>query len=289
MLLIEQGWGLEEIVEALGVSSKSITRLEHNYKEYGWVDPQTVLRGRPRILTTAMTEDLREMINETPSLFLDEISEWFALYHGQPISTTAMHDNLHDLGLTYKLLRRVAAECDNVACAEWLHEIAVSYTADQMVFLDEASKDKHVSLCRFSHALSGEAAEDCVMLDRGIRYSILPALTVDGYMAVRVVEGSIDRAEFYDFVVNDVVSHVFLLELAVLLIDLQLPNMNHYPAMNSVIVIDNCATHKSEALREAIEASGLCFVLLLSALQSHVSYRMSPYLSTTLLTRFQSY
>ena len=63
------------------------------------------------------------------------------------------------------------------------------------------------------------------MLDQGIRYSILPALTVDSYIVVCDVEG-IDRAEFYDFVVNDVVSHVFLLELSVLLIDLQLPNMN---------------------------------------------------------------
>ena len=41
-----------------------------------------------------------------------------------------------------------------------------------------------------------------------MRYSILPALSLDGYMAVRVVEGSIDGAEFYDFVVNEVVSHI---------------------------------------------------------------------------------
>jgi len=53
-----------------------------------------------------------------------------------------------------------------------------------------------------------------------------PGLTVDGYMAVRVVEGSIDGAECYDFVVNDVVSHVLLLELSVLLIDLEIPNIN---------------------------------------------------------------
>jgi len=42
--------------------------------------------------------------------------------------------------------------------------------------------------------------------DRGTRYSILPAITVDGYIAVRVVEGSVDGAEFFDFVLNDLVS-----------------------------------------------------------------------------------
>jgi transposase len=60
LYLVEKGWG---IVETLGISSKSITRWENNYEEYGRVDPQTMLRGRPRILTSTMTEDLREIIN----------------------------------------------------------------------------------------------------------------------------------------------------------------------------------------------------------------------------------
>ena len=53
LCLLESGWGLDDIVEALGVSLKSITRRElRNHKEHGRVDPLTVLRGRPRILTS---------------------------------------------------------------------------------------------------------------------------------------------------------------------------------------------------------------------------------------------
>src|ERR1700691_1121142 len=33
--------------------------------------------------------------------------------------------------------------------------------------------------------------------------------------------------------------------------------MNPFPGPNSVIVLDNCSTHKSDALREAVEASGV--------------------------------
>jgi transposase len=210
LCLIEKGWTSKDIVEALGVSLKSITQWEDNHKQHGHVDPPTVLQDRPRILTSAMTDNLQEMIKETPSLFLDEISKFLTLYHNQPISTTTLHNNLCDLGLTYKHLRRVATECDDVAHAEWLHDILANFTADQMVFLDEESKDEHVPLHRFGCSLSGDAADDCVMLDRGIRYSILPALTVNGYIAVRAIEGSIDRAKFYDFVVNDVVSCALL-------------------------------------------------------------------------------
>jgi hypothetical protein len=173
---------------------------------HGRVDPPSVLRGRPRILNSEAISDLHELIRGTPTLFLDEIGEWLALYHDQPISTTALHDNLRELGLTYKILRKAAAERDDQARAEWLIHITSNYTARQMVVLDESSKDGRTIFRKYGRALSGQDPFLELSFDRGIRYSILPALTLDGYIAVRVVEGSIDGAEFYDFVVNDVVS-----------------------------------------------------------------------------------
>jgi len=137
---------------------------------------------------------------------LDEIGEWLVLYHDQPISTIALHNNLQDLGLTYKQLKRVAAECDDEYWSYWLHNITANYTANQLVFLDESSKDDCTILHRYSRALSGLDPVDTVSLNWGIRYSILPALTVDGYMAVCIVEGLIEGTEFYDFILIDVVS-----------------------------------------------------------------------------------
>jgi hypothetical protein len=49
-------------------------------------------------------------MNCSSSLLLDEIGEWLAIYHDQPISMTALHDNLKDLRLTYKHLKRIAVE-----------------------------------------------------------------------------------------------------------------------------------------------------------------------------------
>src|SRR5258705_13658037 len=71
------------------------------------------LARHPQALNAAAMEDIRELIHEAPSLFLDEIAEWLAIYHEQPISTTVLHDNLCKLGLTYKKLRKVAAERDD--------------------------------------------------------------------------------------------------------------------------------------------------------------------------------
>ncbi|KAJ3729812.1 hypothetical protein C8R42DRAFT_565623, partial [Lentinula raphanica] len=66
--------------------------------------------------------------------------------------------------------------------------------------------------------------------------SILPALSLEGYIALRVVEDSVDSTELYDFVLNDL-----------------LPKMNPWPGDQSVLILDNCSTHKSEALRLAVE------------------------------------
>lgn len=75
----------------------------NNYDKFGHGDLPSVLRGRPCILSE-MTENLHQLISETPSVYLDKITEWLAIYHDQPISLTALGDNLCDLGLTYKLL-----------------------------------------------------------------------------------------------------------------------------------------------------------------------------------------
>ncbi|KAF9241396.1 hypothetical protein BU15DRAFT_44929 [Melanogaster broomeanus] len=66
--LLEIGWEVDEVTEALGMSSRSINRWADNYEEHGRVDPPSVLRGRPRLLNTAVLTDLHALIHETPSL-----------------------------------------------------------------------------------------------------------------------------------------------------------------------------------------------------------------------------
>jgi transposase len=183
-LLLEEGWGIDQIAAVLGVHSKSIERWEDNYENHGCVNPPTPLWGCPRLLSSDIVEEPHKLLINSPSLLLDKIGEWLALYHDQPISMTALHDNLKDLGLTYKHHKRIAAEQDKAYHTDWLHNMISNYTADQLVFLDESNKDDHVILHRDGRAIRGQAAVNNVSLNRGVHYSILPALTIDGCMAV---------------------------------------------------------------------------------------------------------
>ena len=264
--LLADGWELHEIAGVLGVSPKSIDRWHDNYETLGRVDPLSFLRGRRRILSADVVEDLRDLIQETPELYLDEIGEWLALYHEVQISMTALHENLRDLGLTHKLMRRAAAERDHELRANWMYDILNTYTAEQMVILDESSKDDRTLIRKYGRGPSGDDPIFTVSLDRGIRYSILPALTVDGYIAARAVEGSVDGEEFFDFIVNDLVSRSSCIppDSSVLkgFSSLKIPCTNPFPEPHSVFIMDNCATHKSDALREVIESAGRHLVFL---------------------------
>ncbi|PKB98454.1 hypothetical protein RhiirA5_262809, partial [Rhizophagus irregularis] len=82
-----------------------------------------------------------------------------------------------------------------------------------------------------------------VVYVRGKRYTILPALTLDGFVAVDVFEGACDKNKFINFVLNKVV-----------------PIMNSYPGNNSVIIMDNARIHHDADLISLLEGLG-CHVI----------------------------
>ena len=84
-LLLEEGWEIERVAHALGVSMQSIERWEENYAIHSCVKPFKPNRGHPRLLTGDMIDDIQWLLCEDPSLLLDEIKEWLTLYHDQPI------------------------------------------------------------------------------------------------------------------------------------------------------------------------------------------------------------
>jgi hypothetical protein len=69
-----------------------------------------------------------------------------------------------------------------------------------------------------------------------LRYSVLPALCLDGIIWLKIVEGSFTAELFTDF------------------IDGLLAQMNDFPGPNSVVVMDNCRIHKGEHIKAMIES-----------------------------------
>jgi hypothetical protein len=105
-----------------------------------------------------MTHDLVTLIKEAPEAFLDEIQDWLALVHDVGISQSALHENIWDCGLTYKMLQKAAAERDDEAQREWKAEMQQNWIARQCVVLDETSKDEKTLFHSYGQALAGHQA-----------------------------------------------------------------------------------------------------------------------------------
>ncbi|KIJ06059.1 hypothetical protein PAXINDRAFT_92561, partial [Paxillus involutus ATCC 200175] len=99
-------------------------------------------------------------------------------------------------------------------------------------------KNERTYARHYGRAVRGHRAHICDVFAHGDHYSLCAALTVDGYLAARAIEGSYDTEEFYDFIAEE------------------LPHMNPYPQGCSVLVLDNCRIHHNEDLVDLVESAG---------------------------------
>jgi hypothetical protein len=114
----------------------------------------------------------------------------------------------------------------------------VLVTAASAVAVDIRSVVSVQSREHFLSVVDGElqSSASCPTLSLLLfRYSILPALSLDGILHCEIIEGAFKTVTFNNFISN------------------LLDKMQPFPAENSVIVMDNCRIHKSDILREMVE------------------------------------
>jgi len=204
--LILHGYAPEDVCELFDISPSSVGRWKHNNRVYGSViPPPNPIQCHPRILSGNMMDDLYRLLEEAPEMYLSEIQDWIALVYEIHISRAALTLNIHDAGITFKLLRRAAGERNKDLRQEWMQDVNTHFTASKMVFVDETSKDDRTVYRHYGHSIAGNRATISSNFVRGECYSMVAALSLDGYEAVRVVSGSVDGEEFLDYIVNDVV------------------------------------------------------------------------------------
>jgi len=74
-----------------------------------------------------------------------------------------------------------------------------------IITVDESSKDGRTIFRKRGRAPKGHRAIIDADFVRGDRYSLLAALSIEGFVGTRAVEGSIDGDEFFDFIVDEIV------------------------------------------------------------------------------------
>jgi len=207
--LWELGYDIPFIAESLCVSRTSLFQWRSLFSQYQTVQkPESPIMGRRRIIVQSVLTSIKEVYHNEADAYLDELLWWLALHHDVAISRSALQRTLQEAGLTRKLLHKIAREREAEQRAEYFAVIQDHSTGrgEEFIFVDEMSKNDHDTARRYGRSLSGERADFIDNFVRGDRYSMVAALTTDGYVASHVIPGSFNAEEFRHYITEQVVS-----------------------------------------------------------------------------------
>lgn len=210
LVLWEAGWSPEDIQYAFNVSPRSLYRWREIFEEFGIpTNPPSPLRGRDRIVSLAVLNAARQIFFHDPSVMLDELQWHLAIHHDVAISISALQATLVRAGLTRKMMQKVASERDEEGREDYRACIqdpdTFSGTGLEFVAVDESSKDERTLARHYGRSPLGLPAIYPHQFVRDDRFTLTAAMSLKGYIATRIVEGSMDAYEFFDFIVEDVV------------------------------------------------------------------------------------
>ena len=208
---------LESILDICNISESTWFRILRLWRETGDVvkDPNHHLgpSERTRILNYDDVQYLKRIIRVNPDIFLDELPT--LLEHNRFISVhfTTVHRELIRAGISHKRLQKIAAERNETRRAAFVARMA-QYAPEELSFIDELSKDERVVGRRFGRAKKGLHPCKRLPFVRGRRTSTEAMLTLQGIEAATVVEGSMTKELFLQFLENQVVCILCSCDLA---------------------------------------------------------------------------
>ncbi len=205
------GWEPSDICHIFHVSPSSLYRWRNLFETFGTpANRPAPFRGRPRIVNLAALDAIHVLLKSHPDTYLDELQWYLAIHHDLPISIAALQRNLVRAGLTRKVLHTIALERDEQRRAVYLagvtNPVNFSGTGFEFITVDESSKDERTFGRHYGRSPIGQEADLEDVFVRGERYSLIAAMSIDGYIATRVQLGSFDSFGFFDFIIEDVVS-----------------------------------------------------------------------------------
>jgi transposase len=197
---------LTDILACCGFSKRTWYRIWNLWRQTGdVVNPNCGIQGRIRILDSEDIEYLIRLVQQNPGYFLDELLQLLKTNRFISVHYITIHRELKRAGMSHKKLKRIAKERNEEARANFIARMA-QYSPEEIGFIDETSKDNRTPGRRFGRSRSGTQAETQQPFVRGRRTSTVALLALDGIVAGTVVEGSMMKVGFLEFLEFNIVS-----------------------------------------------------------------------------------
>ena len=201
----QEGKKRREVAGLAGCTVRTVQNVLRCYREYGDVKlPYTLPRGGTRKLNTVHINFIIAMHAQNPTRFLDEYQDALFNVHGISVSVATLCREMARIKFSHKQVSPQALEQNQRVRDAWIAKYG-DIPADWCLWLDEASVDDRTNVRNMGYAQLGRACVRREAFLRGQRYSILPALSASGVVALDIFEGSVTRERFVDFLETQVV------------------------------------------------------------------------------------
>jgi transposase len=202
---------LGDILDCLNISRSTWHHLYQLWQTTGDVVRHTFgIRGQPQIFHYSDVEYLKSILSHHPDWFLDELQSLLLTNRFISVHFVTIQRELLRAGISYKKIRRIASEHSEVLRADFIQRMA-QYLPEQLGFLDEMSKDERTSFWPRGRSAKGRRAIKKGVFVRGRRFSVEGLLTIDGMISNTVVEGSMMKSMFLEYLETSVVCFVTFL------------------------------------------------------------------------------
>jgi transposase len=202
----DMGLSISDIVLVSNRSQRAIYNILKNHDEYGQLsNPFTHTRtGRKRILERDDVQFIDGLVSLQPGLYLDEIRDKLLEVREVDISLATISCTLSRISFTKKSISKEALERNEHLRAVW-QGVMGKFEPHQLVFIDESGVDDQTNVRRNGWAMMGQACVRRTSFLRGTKYSVLPALSINGILTLDIFEGSVNRERFIGFLDRNLV------------------------------------------------------------------------------------
>jgi transposase len=235
---LEAGTQTGTIAAIRNVSKSFVSELRKTYEVFGAVDRiRNTVRGPRRKINAYMEEGMLDYLSENPQSSLDNWREFLDDEYEVQVSRQTVSRCLSRLRITRKRIERVMTEQDAVARNDYTARMC-QYDANQVVFVDESAYNERTCESKYGWSAKGTPCRVRLPGRRSKRWSILPAISTEGYIDSEVYHGSFNAERFITFIQD-------LLE-----------TMAASPGKYVVVVMDNARIHHDARIEPLIRAAG---------------------------------
>ena len=187
--------------------------------------------------------------NDHPTFYIEELKDFlktkFPTLTNISESTICRALNF-DLQLTRKKLTKAACEAAPAEIRIYHAKLKAIYSfPEQLIFIDETSKDGRDAFKRYARSKKGTKAVVRLPFSRGKRVSVVAALDCKGFFAWKCTRGTFTRNKFNDAFAETVI-----------------PHLNPWPLPRSIVIMDNAKIHMFKELEDSIHQAGARLIFL---------------------------